>query len=71
MKLREIRKLSDDALRAEMNDKKEELMKLRFQQASGELQDFTRLRQMRRVIAKLYTVMRERQQNPDNEVSNE
>jgi large subunit ribosomal protein L29 len=71
MKLREIREMSDDALRAELNDKKEELMKLRFQQASGELQDFTRLRLMRREIARLYTIMRERQQNPDSEVSNE
>jgi large subunit ribosomal protein L29 len=71
MKLREIRELSKEALRAELNDKKEELMKLRFQQASGELQDFTRLEQMRREIARLYTVMRERQQNPDSEVSNE
>jgi large subunit ribosomal protein L29 len=71
MKLREIRDLSDEALRAELNDKKEELMKLRFQQASGELQDFTRLQQMRQEIARLYTVMRERQQNPDSEVSNE
>mgnify|MGYP001104979341 CR=1 FL=1 len=71
MKLREIRKLTDDALRNELNDKKEELMKLRFQQASGELQDFTRLSQMRRIIARLYTVLRERQQNPDSEVSNE
>jgi large subunit ribosomal protein L29 len=71
MKLREIRDLSDEALRAELNDKKEELMKLRFQQASGELQDFTRLRQMRREIARLYTIMLERQQNPDSEVSNE
>jgi len=71
MKLREIRDLSDEALRAELNDKKEELMKLRFQQASGELQDFTRLRQMRREIARLFTVMQERQQNPDSEVSNE
>jgi large subunit ribosomal protein L29 len=71
MKLREIRDLSEEALRAELNDKKEELMKLRFQQASGELQDFTRLQQMRREIARLYTVLRERQQNPDSEVSNE
>lgn len=71
MKLREIRELSEEALRAELNDKKEELMKLRFQQASGELQDYTRLEQMRREIARLYTVMRERQQNPDSEVSNE
>ena len=71
MKLREIRDLSEEALRAELNDKKEELMKLRFQQASGELQDYSRLQQMRREIARLYTVMRERQQNPDSEVSNE
>ncbi len=71
MKLREIRDLSEEALRAELNDKKEELMKLRFQQASGELQDYSRLQQMRREIARLYTVMRERQQNPESEVSNE
>lgn len=71
MKLRDIRNLSDEALRAELNDKKEELMKLRFQQASGELQDFTRLRLMRQEIARLYTIMRERQANTDSEVSNE
>ena len=71
MKLREMRNLSDEALRAELNDKKEELMKLRFQQASGELQDFTRLRLMRQEIARLYTIMRERQANTDSEVSNE
>jgi len=71
MKIKEIRDLSDDALVAEMNDKKEELMKLRFQQASGELQDHTRLRQMRREIARLFTIIRERQLTPDSEVSNE
>ena len=71
MKLRDMRNLSDEALRAELNDKKEELMKLRFQQASGELQDFTRLRLMRQEIARLYTIMRERQANTDSEVSNE
>jgi large subunit ribosomal protein L29 len=71
MKIKEMRNLSDEALAAQLNDKKEELMKLRFQQASGELQDFTRLRQMRQEIARLYTIMRERQLNPDSEVSNE
>ena len=36
-----------------MNDAREELMKLRFQQATGELTDYTRLRYTRRDIARL------------------
>ena len=44
------------------NDAREELMNLRFQQATGELTDFTRLRHTRRQIARLMTILHEREQ---------
>jgi large subunit ribosomal protein L29 len=58
----DIRSLSDQEIRARLNDAREELMRLRFQQATGELTDFTRLRQTRRSIARMLTILRERAQ---------
>jgi len=46
-------------------------MKLRFQLSSGELTDFTRLRITRRSIARLTSVLNERQRNPESEENNE
>jgi len=60
MNIEEIRALSDEALVAKLNDTKEELMKLRFQQASGSLTDTTRLRETRRDVARINTVITER-----------
>lgn len=71
MKLSEIRSLSTDAIREELNDSKEELMRLRFQQATGELTDTSRLRQTRRNIARFYTILSERERNPESEADNE
>jgi len=71
MKIHEVRALSTDAIQAKLNDTKEELMKLRFQMTSGELSDFTRLRQTRQDIARLQTVLNERQRNPESEENNE
>ena len=59
MKAAELRALSTDALRAKLNDSKEELMKLRFQQATGELTDTSRLPQIRRDIARILSVLNE------------
>ena len=61
MKAAEIRELSVEQIQAKLNDAREELMKLRFQQATGELQDTSRLRLLRRDVARLATVMTERQ----------
>lgn len=61
MKAAEIRDLSVEQIQAKLNDAREELMKLRFQQATGELQDTSRLRSVRRDVARLATVMTERQ----------
>jgi large subunit ribosomal protein L29 len=71
MKIREVRALSTEAIEAQINDTKEELMKLRFQLSSGELTDFTRLRQTRRTIARLTSVLNERLRNPESEEHNE
>ncbi len=63
MKPSEIRDLSTvDAIQAKLNDTREELMRLRFQQSTGELTDFTRLRMLRRDIARLMTILHERKQ---------
>ncbi|HLF87925.1 MAG TPA: 50S ribosomal protein L29 [Anaerolineales bacterium] len=56
----EIRNLSTDEILTELDDAREELMKLRFQTATGELTDFNRLRVTRRNIARLMTVLTER-----------
>ena len=56
----EIRNLTTDEILTELDDAREELMKLRFQIATGELTDFNRLRIMRRNIARLMTVLTER-----------
>lgn len=61
MKISEIRALSSDEIRARLTDAREELMNLRFQQATGELTDHTRLPQTRRLIARLHTILRERE----------
>ena len=61
MKLTEIRALSTYEIKARLNDTREELMKLRFQLATGGLTDHTRLSQTRRTIARLLTVIQERQ----------
>lgn len=60
MKASELRDLSTDELTSRIKDASEELMNLRFQLATGELTDYTRLRYTRRNIARLSTILRER-----------
>lgn len=62
MKADEIRALSTDDLRSQIDEAREEVMNLRFQQATGELVDFTRLRYTRRLIARLLTILKEREE---------
>ncbi len=59
MKAKDIRNMSPDAIQAKLNDVREELMKLKFQQATGELTDTSRLRQIRRDIARMITIYNE------------
>jgi large subunit ribosomal protein L29 len=60
-KNKKLRELSTNELAGRLNDAQEELMNLRFQQATGELTDHTRLRITRRQIARMKTILRERE----------
>ena len=57
----ELRNLTDDELLGRLRESKEELFNLRFQNATGQLDNNRRLQLVRRDIAKIYTVMRERE----------
>ena len=59
MKTTEIRELSVEQIRTKLADTREELMKLRFQQVTGQLTDFSRLRILRRDIARMETILHE------------
>ena len=56
-----LRALEDDELVAKLREAKEELFNLRFQAATGQLESHGRLRAVRKDIARIYTVMRERE----------
>ncbi|WP_116114470.1 50S ribosomal protein L29 [Austwickia chelonae] len=58
-----LRELSDEKLVDELRKAKEELFNLRFQSATGQLESHGRLRAVRRDIARIYTIMRERELN--------
>ena len=57
----EMRELADSELVSKLADSKEELFNLRFQVATGQLDNNRRLQTVRRDIARIYTVMRERE----------
>jgi large subunit ribosomal protein L29 len=57
----ELRELTDEELVLRLRESKEELFNLRFQMATGQLDNNRRLRTVRHDIARIYTVMRERE----------
>ena len=57
----EIRDLADEELVSRLGEAKEELFNLRFQVATGQLDNNRRLQHVRRDIARIYTEMRERE----------
>ena len=59
MKVEEIRKMAAEEIRKKLTDTRDELMKLRFQQVSGQLTDTSSLPALRRNIARMETVLRE------------
>ncbi len=60
MNVSEIRTKSDDELQDQIHDLKKEAFNLRFQKASGQLENTARQRQVRRDIARVKTVLGER-----------
>jgi large subunit ribosomal protein L29 len=59
MKIKEIREMQVEQLSSKITDAREELMKLRFQQVTGQLTDSSRLRILRRDIARMETILNE------------
>ena len=57
----DLRGLLDDELVTKLREAKEELFNLRFQSATGQLDNNQRLRTVKHDIARIYTVMRERE----------
>jgi large subunit ribosomal protein L29 len=57
----ELRELHDDELQTRLREAKEELFNLRFQMATGQLDNNRRLREVRSDIARIYTILRERE----------
>jgi large subunit ribosomal protein L29 len=57
----ELRASSPEELNSKLAEAKEELFNLRFQSATGQLESHGRLRAVRKEIARIYTVLRERE----------
>ena len=57
----ELRELTDEELVLRLREAKEELFNLRFQMATGQLDNNRRLRTVKTDIARIYTIMRERE----------
>jgi large subunit ribosomal protein L29 len=60
MKMEEVRTLSDDQLQDELLKLKKEQFNLRFQQATGQLENTARFQKVRRAIARIKTDQRRR-----------
>ena len=58
-KVNELRNLESGEIETKLADAREELMKLRFQQVTGQLTDTSRLRILRREIARMQTILHE------------
>ncbi|MBW3601700.1 MAG: 50S ribosomal protein L29 [Actinobacteria bacterium] len=61
MRAEELRELNDTELAEQLDEHRDELFRLRFQVVTGQLDDVTRLRRVRRDIARVLTVQRERE----------
>lgn len=61
MKAKELRELSDEELRQRERELREELFNLRFQHSLGQLGNTARISQVKREIARIKTILRERE----------
>ncbi|GIO22958.1 50S ribosomal protein L29 [Oceanobacillus sp. J11TS1] len=66
MKAKEIRDLTTAEIEQNVKTLKEELFNLRFQLATGQLENTARIREVRKSIARLKTVVRQRELHANN-----
>jgi large subunit ribosomal protein L29 len=67
MRAQELRELSIDELQQKEHDLKAELFNLRFQRATGQLENIMRMTHVKRDIARVKTVLRERTEKESDE----
>jgi len=65
MLVKDIRGLTTEEIIKKIDETKEELFNLRFQQATGNLEKPSRIKELRKTIARLKTVLRERELKED------
>ena len=63
MKNNELRNLSTEELNKKISEYKEELFNLRFSQATGNLEKPSRIKELRKLVARMKTIIRERELN--------
>ncbi|UMZ75401.1 50S ribosomal protein L29 [Natranaerofaba carboxydovora] len=63
MKAKEIRELTNQELDKKLDELKDELFNLRFQSATGQVENPMRIRQVKKEIARVKTIIRERELN--------
>ena len=63
---KEIRDLTNEQIVKKIEEYKEELFNLRFSQATGNLEKPTRIRELRKLVARMKTVLRERELKEEN-----
>ena len=68
-KTKELRDLRPEELQQQLIETKEELFNLRFQNATGQLDNYKRLNELRKQVARLKTVIREHELNEVGQVS--
>ena len=61
MKSNELRELSDEELKNKIQECKEELFNLRFASAAGSLEKPSRIKELRKAVARMKTILRERE----------
>ena len=60
MKVQDLRAKTEDELKTQLMDLRKESFNLRFQRASGQLENTSRVREVRRTIARIKTILNER-----------
>jgi len=65
VKNNELRELSNEELIQKIEQSKEELFNLRFSQATGSLEKPSRIRELRKLVARMKTILRERELKED------
>lgn len=61
LKVSEIKELGHEEIEQKLEETKEELFNLRFQNATGQLDNYKRIRELKRDVARIKTVLREQE----------